>query len=1073
MDTFHDRLIFRTATIDELLSGDFEPVRGQKGDTDLAARRLAAWCRSCASGDWSLFSRRLNRDGLAIDAVLARFATVRRSPSTPLPTWIDDAVWIENALQTPRENAGVNGGFGHNEPCAFEHLFGPLVDEAEALLASALDARVFANVSELARASLRFSLLKELTDLCAPALYERFAKARTISESRPDAAQQRSDAGTSCYDQFIAEMRAGGFRRFFEDKPVLLRLIASITRQWIDTSREFLVHLDADLPTIRRDLQARAAGLVQRIEGGLSDRHNGGRSTQIVSFEDGSRVVYKPKDLRVDAAWCDLVERLNRANPALQLKAVRAVALHGYGWTEFIDHAGCADQQDCKLFFRRAGAWLALFHLFAATDMHQENIIAAGDHPVPIDLEMVLQGTAEEHKAQDPEQQAVEAARETLTHSVMMVGLLPAYGRGPNNDVFAIGGMTESWDLNAPKWDNINSDAMRPTKLRHTRKANPNLPHVNGQYAKFADHVDDFVAGFSDYAEFLLRESKDPRQGGLLRGFAGLPVRKVIRPTRFYAMLLQRLQNHRTMDDGVVWSAQADFLARLANWDTDTDPLWCLQRAERSALLTLNVPHFTTLSNGTEIRDAAGTAIHSNSTSGMDNARARIDGFDAQDIAWQIEVIRQNTSSISRPTEPAAAGSETGEPLRSSALVAQSSEIFVAEADRIAGELCRCAIRRGSGAAWIGLDWLGDAEVFQLACLGPDLYNGASGIALFLAAHAAVTRSRSSGELAVAGISHLRKNLNSRNAARTARSLGIGGAAGLGSIVYALTAMSQCLKNGDLLADAHVAAELFTDELIAADTQLDVIGGSAGAILSLLRLYRDTQSEDVLRRAIKCGEHLLSWRRLGSEGHRSWIGQGFGPRALNGMSHGAAGFAYALASLSAACGRDEFAQAAAECITFENSSYDAERKNWPDFRGESGPSWACRWCHGAPGIGLARLATAKRGGMDPRPLETDALNAVDGARRCWPGQLDTLCCGTLGSVELFCEAGRSLDRHDLRDLAAQCLLAVLQRAASTGDYRWNSGKEQFNLGLFRGLAGVGYTLLRQVDASLPNVLIWE
>jgi lantibiotic modifying enzyme len=52
-------------------------------------------------------------------------------------------------------------------------------------------------------------------------------------------------------------------------------------------------------------------------------------------------------------------------------------------------------------------------------------------------------------------------------------------------------------------------------------------------------------------------------------------------------------------------------------------------------------------------------------------------------------------------------------------------------------------------------------------------------------------------------------------------------------------------------------------------------------------------------------------------------------------------------------------------------------------------------------------------------------------------------------------------------------MAVLQRAAATGDYRWNAGKRQFNLGLFRGLAGVGYTLLRRVDAALPNVLIWE
>jgi lantibiotic modifying enzyme len=49
----------------------------------------------------------------------------------------------------------------------------------------------------------------------------------------------------------------------------------------------------------------------------------------------------------------------------------------------------------------------------------------------------------------------------------------------------------------------------------------------------------------------------------------------------------------------------------------------------------------------------------------------------------------------------------------------------------------------------------------------------------------------------------------------------------------------------------------------------------------------------------------------------------------------------------------------------------------------------------------------------------------------------------------------------------------MQRAAATGDYRWNSGKGQFNLGLFRGLSGVGYTLLRQADPSLPNILIWQ
>ena len=62
---------------------------------------------------------------------------------------------------------------------------------------------------------------------------------------------------------------------------------------------------------------------------------------------------------------------------------------------------------------------------------------------------------------------------------------------------------------------------------------------------------------------------------------------------------------------------------------------------------------------------------------------------------------------------------------------------------------------------------------------------------------------------------------------------------------------------------------------------------------------------------------------------------------------------------------------------------------------------------------------------------------------------------------------------DLRELASQRLAALLQAAKSAGDYRWNSGARRFNLGLFRGLAGVGYTSLRRLDGSLPNILIWE
>jgi type 2 lantibiotic biosynthesis protein LanM len=1054
-----ERTVARAATIDERLSDDFDPLRGQKRDADLAAQRLAAWCRSSASGDWSLFGRRLARDGLTFDQVLTRFATARYSPAAAPPAWIDDAIWIEAAF---RSEGGVRPNVGNAEPNAFEHLLWPVVQRADLLLATAVEPRALARLTEAARGSLLATLLKELSGLCAPAFYELFAQARKTDRPSHSSAEPQNGASTARYDQFVADMKAGGFRRLFDSKPVLLRLIAIVTRQWIDTASEFVTRLNADLTAIDSAILSSAGvGSVVMVEGGHSDRHNGGRSVLIVSFENGSRVVYKPKNLQIDVAWHALVDRLNRtAGSPISLKAARAVARDGYGWTEFVEHSGCADQEGCRRFFRRAGAWLALFHCFAATDMHQENIIAAGDHPVPIDLEMILQGK-DKDAAREPEEQANAAAKDILSQSVMMVGLLPAYGRSPNNAVFAMGGLTSQWDVKSKiHWHDINSDAMRPAMVKEAGGSNPNLPHVNGQYAKFANAVEDFIAGFADYAKFLGGLNRAEDRGILFDGFAGLAVRRVIRPTRFYHMLLQRLKNHRTMDDGVIWSAQADFLARLANWQIDDDPLWRFQRSERNALLSLNVPHFLTADDATEPAKISGLSI----------ARDRLDGLDDNEIAWQIEVIRENTGTATK-----SAGERPAGPLQGAADVAQLApkEAFIAEADRIVAELSQYAIRRGPGAAWIGLDWLGDAERFQLVCLDQSLYNGNCGIAVFLAAHAAARSSSPSVELALAAVALVRRNLRSRNAARMARSMGVGGAVGLGSVIYALCVMSKCLNNRDLLADALQAADLFTDELIAADKQLDVIAGSAGAILSLLRLYRDTQSADVLERAIKCGEHLMSQPRLGPQGRRSWVGQGMGSHPLNGMSHGAAGFAYALASLAAASGRQEFARAAEECIAFEDSSYDGAHKNWPDLRDPAGPAWSCRWCHGAPGIGLARLATGRSAQIDANLLDADIRHAVAGVESCSPSELDTLCCGSLGRIEFFCEAGRSLDRADLRDAAAARLAAVLQQAAISGDYRWNSGKRQFNLALFRGLSGVGYTLLRQIDLALPNILIWQ
>ena len=252
-------------------------------------------------------------------------------------------------------------------------------------------------------------------------------------------------------------------------------------------------------------------------------------------------------------------------------------------------------------------------------------MIAAGEHPVPIDLETILHAAADEHKANEPEEQAFDAATEIVANSVMTVGLLPAYGRSPDNNIFAIGGVTSDWNSKTKlTWDNINSDEMRPAKSKETPTTTPNLPHVNGRYVKFGDHIDAFVAGFEDYAKFLLHQPgrKAGRTVRRLCWRSGPQGRS--RRRAFLGMLLQRLKDHRTMDDGIVWSAQADFIARLTDWDNTPIRFGhcSAPNAQRSSRSTCRTSCRRATETQSPTRPASG--VQTAATSGLERAHARV-----------------------------------------------------------------------------------------------------------------------------------------------------------------------------------------------------------------------------------------------------------------------------------------------------------------------------------------------------------------------------------------------------------------------------------------------------------------
>ena len=133
------------------------------------------------------------------------------------------------------------------------------------------------------------------------------------------------------------------------------------------------------------------------------------------------------------------------------------------------------------------------------------------------------------------------------------------------------------------------------------------------------------------------------------------------------------------------------------------------------------------------------------------------------------------------------------------------------------------------------------------------------------------------------------------------------------------------------------------------------------------------------------------------------------------------------------------------------------------------------WCHGAPGLALAR-ALAATALQDPSLLAdvTAALTTTASV----PVRLDDhLCCGSMGRSDVLLTVGELLRAPASIEAAWRLALGVVRRAGAEGRYRLTSRGYEFRAfdpGFFRGLSGIGYGLLRLAAPSrLPSILAFE
>ena len=638
--------------------------------------------------------------------------------------------------------------------------------------------------------------------------------------------------------------------------------------------------------------------------------------------------------------------------------------------------------------------------------------------------------------------------------------MLPGYMRAENGATISVGGLESSrFDVKRVTWSQINTLSMTASIGVQSMLVDSNLPELGG--ARIA--VDRFRRDIVDGLRRTLRlvaENKPTVRPILeaLRG-ANVLVRRVVRPTRFYYLLLRRMSDHRTMTDGVTWSLQSELITRLYDLQETTTQPWKLFRQERSDLCRMTVPAFYLASDRTVARSWEGPVTNLHAQNGLDVALERLQSLDDTEIEYQCAFAN-------------AALGERSDVSPAFLRRAGKSENLV---DDIVAHLRERAIVEGQSAAWLGLEYVDHRLMSQVVPIGHDLYNGALGIALFLAAAASTRQDTNAYELARRAVAPVKGILLSDGRHRLARAVGTGGYLGLGSLVYGLaTYWSLSGGDQDALESAAAAAALIDPSTIAKDKRHDLVSGSAGAVLGLLKLHRVTGDRSFLATAISIGEQMLKVKRAETG---MWTSADFEGCPLTGISHGASGLSLAFAALADSSGDTRFLATANDCLEFERSCFEPGKNNWRDTRPErmrrssESPN---QWCYGATGIGYARLGMLEMPAFSGNPdLADDLGHAIRSVLSIGEHSNDTLCCGIAGHADFLVAASASLNQPQLHTAAANRIESIQQRWCKTGDVRWDQGDKNFNLGLMRGLAGVGYAALRSENPQLPRLLILE
>ncbi len=835
--------------------------------------------------------------------------------------------------------------------------------------------------------------------------------ATELEAARAGGRLEGADRG-QLFTDFIRRLSApSGLAALLRTYPVLARQLGTATGRAAEAGLELLARFAADhAAVIEALLDGVDPGPLVAIEPGPGDPRWRGRSHAVLSFADGRRVIYTPLSVQAHIRFSEVIGWLNERLPLANLRTAAAVARPGYGWLEVIAPHAPTGLSAAEAFCQRAGILLAALYAMDAAGIPCESLVASGDQPVLVGV-----GTLFHPLLPATPAAADDPAARALAASVQRA-LLPCF-----------------------------TAALHRSGAARGERANRLDPVLDGEAAVLAGFRRGYDAIAGDRQAFSrLLESGDD-----------LEVRIVLRSASEYLRLLDESTDPAVLRDARDFGEALDAVEEASA----RPPLWRkLSRHELADLRDGDIPLLTGRPASRDVWTSSGQHLadvldRPGLSLALDKVTA-MGEIDRRDQEWII-----SASLAIRYPAPGHHGSAPAQGPVTAA--AADPGRLLAAACGLADQLVALGMN-GAGVAAPRVNWLGLQPVedtrWMVLPMGASLADGYVGVALFLAQLASLTGIGRYAEVARRAVSPVRQLwLAPADRSDLISAVGCGGTDGLGGISYGLARMATLLDDAELGDWAGTAVELAA---MAASRAVSPgwASGTAGCLAAMTAVHAELGSAAAGRASRECADHLAALvERTGGRCVPD------GDPVPPGFAAGPAGIGWALARFAAAAdepgcpepARRGYSLAGQRAVRYAGGAVTTTPEG-----GSHG------WCRGTAGVLVARSCLSD--GVDADGLA--ALRLLDGR----PVLRDlSLCHGELGIAEaltVLAVTDQSGTTPRARRRRAGLILDVVGRHSR---YCGTPGGIP-TPGLLRGLAGIGYGLLRLGFAEqVPSVLLLE